>query len=186
MLKASLNSLIWAMTISYPFLVWFSLDYFQPRFVALSLAGLFLLRFVVRGTNQSTGGLWAWLMPAGALFLLAVALVNETSWLLAYPVFVSLAFFAVFSFSLAYPPTVVERLARLDDPKLPPKGVAYTRKVTQVWSAFFLGNAALSLATVCYGDPWLWSLYNGCVSYVLMGLLMAGEMAVRRRVRASY
>lgn len=186
MLKASLNGLIWAVTISYPFLVWFSLDYFQPRFVALALAGLFLLRFLAQGASLSAGPQGAWLAPACAVFLVAVALVNETSWLLAYPVFVSLVFFAVFSFSLAYPPTVVERLARLDDPELPPKGVAYTRKVTQVWSAFFLGNAGLSLATIWYGDQWLWSLYNGCVFYVLMGILMAVEMAVRRRVRASY
>ncbi len=186
MFKALLNCLIWAVTISYPFLVWLSLDYFQPRWVALALAGLFLLRVLARGSILSSSPQGVWLAPACALFLLAVALVNETSWLLAYPVFVSLAFFAVFSFSLASPPTVVEHLARLDDPNLPPKGVAYTRKVTQVWSGFFLGNAALSLATIWYGDQWLWSLYNGCVFYVLMGLLMAGEMVVRRRVRASY
>ena len=126
------------------------------------------------------------MFPACALFLLAIALANETHWLLAYPVFVSLLFFAVFAYSLVHPPTVVERLARLEDPNLPPKGVAYTRKVTQVWSGFFLANAAISLGTVWHGDRWLWSLYNGGVFYVLMGLLMAGEMAVRRKVKASY
>lgn len=81
---------------------------------------------------------------------------------------------------------MIKRLARLEDPDLPPKGVAYTRKVTQVWSVFFLCNAAVSLATILYGDRWLWGFYNGFVSYILMGLLMAAEMAVRRKVRASY
>jgi uncharacterized membrane protein len=95
-------------------------------------------------------------------------------------------FFAVFAFSLVYPPTIVERIARLEDPDLPPKGVIYTRKVTLVWCGFFLINAAISLLTIWYGDPWLWSLYNGGIFYLLMGLLMAAEMAVRRKVKASY
>ncbi len=183
------NALLGVVTVGYPFLVWFSLDHFQPRFVALMLAGLFLLRLFFlqcRSPSFSMAGAWPWAALACAFFLLAIALVNEAQWLLAYPVFVSLLFFIVFTYSLAYPPTVVERLARLEDPDLPPKGVAYTRKVTQVWCGFFLVNAALSLATIWHGDRWLWSLYNGGVAYVLMGLLMAGEMAVRRKVKASF
>ncbi len=176
-----LNGIIWAATMSYPFLMWFFLDHFQPRYLALILAALFLLRLLRRDQGVPLP-----LALACALFLAVAALINETSWLLAYPVFVSLLFFAVFSISLIFPPTIVERLARFDDPDLPPKGVAYTRKVTQVWSVFFLVNAAISLATVWYGDQWLWSLYNGLIFYVLMGLLMAGEMIVRRKVRASY
>ena len=38
-----LNGIIWAVTISYPFLIWFFLDYFQPRSLALMLAALFVL-----------------------------------------------------------------------------------------------------------------------------------------------
>jgi len=182
-----LNGVIWVATLSYPFLVWYSLEYFQPRYVALALAGLFLLRLLRLQPGQSlslTAGPWVFFTCA--LFLLAVALANETQWLLAYPVFVSLAFFAVFSYSLFHPPSIIERLARLEDPDLPPKGVAYTRMVTQVWSGFFLANAAISLGTVWYGEHWLWSLYNGFLFYVLMGLLMAVEMAIRRKVKASF
>lgn len=181
-----LNGIIWVATISYPFLVWLSLDYLQPRYLALALAGLFLLRFLYRHPSLPKSGVWSLMLAACPLFLLVTALVNETSWLLAYPVFVSLVFFTVFASSLFYPPTIVERLARLEDPNLPPKGVIYTRKVTQVWCVFFLVNASLSLLTIWHGDPWLWSLYNGGIFYVLMALLMAAEMAVRRKVKASY
>ena len=179
-----LNGLIASITVSYPFLVWFSLDYLQPRDLALLLAALFFARFLLNSAVKK--GLLTVIMPLCVLFLLVIAWANQTDWLLAYPVFVSLLFFALFSFSLLFPPSAVERLARLEDPDLPPKGVAYTRKVTVVWSVFFLGNAILSLATVLYGDAQIWSLYNGCVFYVLMGLLMAVEMAVRRKVKASY
>lgn len=182
-----LNVIVWGVAAAYPFLLWFSQDYFQPRTMSLLLAGLFLLRFLLRRTlGKPAGELEPLLMLLCAFFLLATSVVNQTSWLLAYPVFVSLLFFSVFAFSLAYPPTVVERLARLEDPNLPAKGVIYTRKVTQVWIGFFLANAGLSLLTIWYGDRWLWSLYNGCISYVLMGLLMLGEMAVRRKVKASF
>ena len=48
----------------------------------------------------------------------------------AYPVAISLAMAAIFAASLRHPPTIVERIARLSEPDLPPEGVAYTRQVT--------------------------------------------------------
>lgn len=179
-----INGLIIALTISYPFIVWFSLDLIQPRQLALTLAMLFLIRFFW-GYSKATNPL-VWLGLVSVIFLLGIAWVNQISWLFAYPVLVSLLFFAVFTWSLFYPPPLVERLARLEEPDLPPKGVIYTRKVTQVWSVFFLCNALVSLATVYLADARIWSLYNGCVFYVLMGLLMAVEMVIRRKVKASY
>jgi uncharacterized membrane protein len=183
-LRYFFNGLIVALTVSYPFLVWFSLDYLQPRQLALALALLFLMRFLFGRSNSNSPLVWLGLFSV--LFLLGIAWINQTNRLFAYPVLVSLLFFAVFALSLVYPPTIVERLARFEDPDLPPKGVAYTRKVTQVWSVFFLCNAAVSLATVYLADARIWSLYNGCVFYVLMGLLMAIEMQIRRKVKASY
>lgn len=183
-LRYFFNGLIVALTLSYPFLVWFSLDYLQPRQLALALALLFLMRFLFGRSNSNSPLVWLGLFSV--LFLLGIAWINQTNWLFAYPVLVSLLFFAVFALSLVYPPTIVERLARFEDPDLPPKGVAYTRKVTQVWSVFFLCNAAVSLATVYLADVRVWSLYNGCVFYVLMGLLMAIEIHIRRKVKASY
>lgn len=183
-LRLLLNSILLIASLGYPFLVWFSLDKLQPRLLALMLAALLMLRLWSRSRAASRGEFW--MAMAGTVLLLTVALFNRTDGLLIYPVFVSLAFFTVFAYSLIFPPTVIERLARLEFPDLPPQGVAYTRKVTVVWSAFFLGNAAISTATVWYGDYWLWSLYNGLIFYVLMGLLMAVEMTIRRRVKAKF
>jgi uncharacterized membrane protein len=178
-----LNGIIAVLAVLYPFLVYFSQGHIQPRYLAFFLAAFFLLR----GARFRQGGYyWAALTSACVLFMLAATLADDADWLLAYPVFVSLVFLAVFAHSLACPPTVVERLARLQEPDLPPQGVAYTRKVTWVWCGFFIANALVSLATVWHGDPWLWSLYNGCVAYVLMGLLMAGEILVRRKIKQTF
>ena len=180
-----LNGIVGLLAIGYPFLVYLSKDQVQPRYVAFFLAAVLLVRGACDKRSFVVGH-WALLAAACVMFMLAAGLVNEPAMLLAYPVFVSLLFFAVFSYSLAHPPTVVERLARLQDPDLPPQGVAYTGQVTRVWCGFFLANASVSLATVWYGDPWLWSLYNGLVAYLLMAALMAGEMLVRRRIRKTF
>jgi len=178
-----LNAILIVATVSYPFLVWFSLERFQPRIFALVMAALFLLRGLVQPRQLAKSQ--RWFMPACVLFMLVVASINQLNWLQAYPVFVSLLFFSVFTYSLIFPPSIIERFARLDEPDLSAKAIAYTRKVTQAWSVFFLCNAAVSLVTIGYGDPWIWSVYNGFIFYLLMGLLMAIEMIIRRKVKAS-
>ena len=80
---------------------------------------------------------------------------------------------------------IIERLARLKEPDLPAAGVRYTRKVTRVWCGFFVFNASVAAATALYADLATWTLYNGLVSYVLMGLLFCGEWLVRRRLRRA-
>ncbi|STQ08598.1 Predicted membrane protein [Enterobacter cloacae] len=54
--------------------------------------------------------------------------------------------------------------------------------MTKVWCGFFIGNGAVALFTVLYADLRLWTLWNGMLSYILMGTLMAGEWLVRQRV----
>ena len=89
---------------------------------------------------------------------------------------------AVFGGSLFAKQTVIERLARLQHPDLPPEGVRHTRRVTQIWCSFFILNGATAaiLAGLQYYD-W-WAAYTGIVSYVLMGLLFAGEWVYRKAV----
>lgn len=182
-----LNVLIAALTVAYPFIVYVSIDHVQPRYLAVLLGIFFCLRWLShRRAAISLNHHYAVLIPASVLFLIAVGLTNEESLLLAYPVFVSLMFFCIFLVSVRHPPTVVETLARMREPDLPLQGVRYTRKVTLMWCGFFLLNALFAAFTVWQGDRWLWSLYNGLIAYLLMGLLMAGEMWVRRKVRKSF
>ena len=101
----------------------------------------------------------------------------------AYPVAVNLALLASFGWSLRRPPTVIERMARLQEPDLPAYAVAYTRRVTQAWCLFFLLNAAVSSATALWATEAVWALYNGVIAYGLMGLMFAAEWLIRGRVR---
>jgi len=47
---------------------------------------------------------------------------------------------------------------------------------------FFLINAALSAATAMSGSLKLWTLYNGFISYIAMGVMFAGEFLIRQVV----
>ena len=80
---------------------------------------------------------------------------------------------------------IIERLARLQEPDLPPEGVRYTRKVTWAWCGFFIVNGGIAAWTALYADLAAWTLYNGCISYLLMGLMFAVEWLCRRRVRRT-
>jgi uncharacterized membrane protein len=163
----------------YPFAVYFGMGHFSPRAYALLLGGLWLLRSLA--VPQGPGNAW---LAGGALgFCALLALVDEP-WLLRwYPLLVNLMLLAVFALSLKFGPPLIERLARRSDPDLSPGAVRYTRKVTQVWVAFFIGNILLTGALALWAPLAWWTLYTGLIAYLLMGLLFAGEWLVRQRVR---
>jgi uncharacterized membrane protein len=100
-----------------------------------------------------------------------------------YPVLVNMAFLAAFGISLTTPMSMVERMARLREPDLPPEGVRYTRRVTQAWCVFFVINGSIALVTSLWASEAVWSLYNGVIAYGLMGMMFGGEMLLRRRMR---
>lgn len=174
-----LTVLLGVVTLAYPLLVYAGLAHLQPQWLALLLGGMALLRAAVSRT-----AFW-WVAAAGALALAAIGFAgNSLLPLKLYPVLVNAVFLTLFAVSLARPPSAIERLARLTEPDLPPQAVAYTRRVTQVWCGFFIVNGGIALATTLWASNAVWALYNGLISYGLMGTLFAGEWLVRRRVRA--
>jgi uncharacterized membrane protein len=100
-----------------------------------------------------------------------------------YPVLVNGVLLAVFGYSLVHPPSMIERLARMRDPQLPPAAVQYTRRVTQVWCAFFVFNGSVALGTALWASEAVWSLYTSVISYVLMGILFGVEFLFRLRFK---
>ncbi|KXS38308.1 MAG: hypothetical protein AWU55_1525 [Halomonadaceae bacterium T82-2] len=124
-----------------------------------------------------------WALGLGIPAVLLAAGGQATLVMRLWPVLANAALLGLFARSLRHPPSVIERLARRQTPDLPPSGVRYTYRVTQLWCGFFAVNGTLALATVIHGDPALWSLYNGGLAYLAMALLFAGEWLVRQRVK---
>ncbi|MBB3295066.1 hypothetical protein FUT87_11285 [Mitsuaria sp. TWR114] len=174
-------ALVVALTAAYPLLVFAGLGHVEPRTMALLLLVLGLLRMTVGGQGRAQV---RWVVVAALLLAGLTVLVNRSLPLKLYPVLVNAAMFAVFALSLWRGPTVIERLARLTDPELPPEAIRYTRRVTQVWCGFFVLNGLIALGTALWASERVWALYSGLIAYLLMGLLMGGEWLLRRRVRA--
>lgn len=171
------------MLLAWPFLIGFGLTHNSLPWLLLVMALLLLLR--LRQARRNTGPMRyvvQCVALAGIALCAASYLLKTHQWLLFYPVVVNLVMLAVFGGSLWTAMPLVERLARLREPNLPPEGVRYTRRVTLVWCGFFISNGAMALYTVLHGDMHLWTLWNGMVAYILMGTLMAAEWLVRQRV----
>ncbi|MDR6603171.1 putative membrane protein [Achromobacter deleyi] len=162
--------------VAYPFAVYATLGHVNPAWLALPLAALWLARGLTARAAQPGGRL----LPAVAVaFCLVLAATNSEAWLRWYPVLVNAMMLTVFGISLRVGRPVIEQLARLRHPDLPPEGVRYTRNVTRVWCAFFAANGAIAASLAAWA-PWSWWVaYNGAVSYGLMGLLIAGEWLLR-------
>jgi uncharacterized membrane protein len=170
------------LTALYPLALWLGQGRVEPRWLALLLVAAALARLPSLKLNRTAR--WSAL---GALALATGAVLsNALLPLKLYPVLVNATLLAAFGYTLAAPPSMIERLARLREPDLPAHAVAYTRQVTIVWCAFFCVNGALALATALWASQALWSLYNGVIAYLLMGLLFGAELLVRRRVKARY
>ena len=134
----------------YPLAVYWGLTHAGQTPLLLGLLLIFSLRLLpglFKGRVR-LGPLpeWLWLgrllACIGLGLTLLSALFSARHWLLYYPLAVSLALLCLFGWSLTRPMSLVERLARLQDPALPPAAIGYTRRVTQVWCGFFVINGA--------------------------------------------
>lgn len=181
--RSSLVAIAAVLGVAFPFLVYFGLQIVPPSVLLAVLLGLVALRLA----NPST--LHRRLAPAlwfAAASLLVFGLITPMIALKAYPLLVSSGMAALFAYSLIAPPSMIERFARLREPDLPESAVPYLRNVTKTWLGFFLLNGAISAWTASLESLELWTLYNGFISYILIGCLFCGEMAMRRLLRPGF
>ena len=164
---------------AYPFLIYVLLSQFGLAPAAVALIAISAIRLLTRRQSKITAQDLA--VGGGGVALGVTALTFRTdSAVLLYPVVVNFGLLAVFAASLLQPPSFVERIARLRH-ELNADGVRYTRKVTFVWCVFFLANGSIALWTALFASIEVWTLYNGLLSYLMMGVLFLGEILVRRR-----
>ena len=150
--------------------------FLSPRWLALPLAGMSGALWFSRRSDRPID-----LLASVAMAVLAVVVVITDSRFaaMAYPVVINTGLLAYFWSTLRTGPSAIERLARLEEPDLPPEGVAYTRTLTKVWCGFFLLNGMTAAATAAWADPSLLAWYNGVIAYLLIAVLLFGERALR-------
>jgi uncharacterized membrane protein len=176
-----------ATKLAYPLVILCAWHWDAPRYVGCML---FVLLWLQRWTG--TGAIAASLRRltpvdwcvAAVLNCASVAIVLTNSELLLrlYPSLVNLGLLVVFGATLVSGPSMVEKFARLHNPNPSLQVVRYTRRVTQIWCVFFTLNSVFSVYTALCWRRETWSLYNGALAYVLIGVLLVGEIAWRRLI----
>ncbi|MDR3336779.1 MAG: acyl-CoA synthetase, partial [Treponema sp.] len=110
---------------------------------------------------------------------------NSSLVLKLYPVLMNVLFLCIFGITLFVPPVIIFRIATLQDKtirgSLAEKRIeAYCRKVTLVWCGFFVLNGGTAVYSVFWASDAFWSLYNGGISYIIMGIIFSIEFLIRK------
>jgi uncharacterized membrane protein len=173
-----------ALKLAYPAVILCAWRIGEPRYIGIALfVLLWMQRWFGAGTVANALRRLSkldWCVALGlASASASIAVTNSELMLRFYPALVNLGLLAAFGATLARGPSMIERFARMQEPDLDARGVAYTRRVTQLWCGFFVLNGAFSAYTACAFSRDGWALYNGALAYGLVGVLLAGEFAWR-------
>lgn len=177
-LKQLTTILLTGVSIAYP-LIWLLAPQDNPA-ILFYLPYIMAILWGIKSLQAV--GFQRFLAMAMSLILVTIGITRSVETMYWYPVIISLMMLAIFGSSLWSSQSIVERLARLQTPDLPQKGVIYTRKVTQVWCLFFILNATITATLILWEQFEYWAIYTGIVSYIFIGLLMIGEWLVRQWV----
>lgn len=165
----------------YPLLVYFGMDHYGPRGLALLLIVVVLVRFFSQRPQEVSQWLWTAILLGLCLLVL---LLDSPDLLKLYPVVFSLGLSTLFLVSLSGEMTLIERMARLagDNPTMP-AAKRYMRNLTWIWAILLILNAAVAAWTALFASLYWWTLYNGLISYLILGGFMLMEMLYRRRYK---
>ena len=141
-----LNIIIGLLSLAYPFMVYFSITKLPLSVFVGLLALLFGARLILAHQSKKKSAINTWAVPVSIIMLIFSAIVllqGSVDLLLYYPVLINMSLLIIFGYSLYQGPPIIERLARLSEPDLPPDGMRYTRRVTGVWCFFFASTPRL-------------------------------------------
>lgn len=133
---------------------------------------------------------------SSVLFLIAglfCFITQKSLFLKLYSVSVSILFLFAFASTFFIKPNIIFRFACMMNKNIigspgEKQILKYCLKVTVVWCIFFILNGSISVWTAVHDfgseklNNQIWSVYNGGISYVLMGMLFAVELIVRKRM----
>ena len=207
-MKKFLKALFYVIAAVYPILVFTLLVVFKVETKILSLciialaAAFFLSATGSKKTSDKKGALdWKPLLSS-VLFLAAglfCFITGKDIFLKLYSVVISATLLVVFGSTLFLKPNIIFRFATLADKSIVGSSYEnqvklYCRNVTIVWCCFFILNGTASFLT-SFADKLfglseedarkVWAVYNGGISYVLMGLLFVVEFIIRKLVDAK-
>ena len=139
------------------------------------------LRSLFRDTDRSAVKTMA-IVPVVAFTAFGLgALLDSAGFVLAAPVAINGVLLAAFGSTLrSGSRPMIERFARLTVNDLAEAELRWCRGWTWAWTLFFVSNGAIAAALAVAAPLSWWTVYNGLIAYVLMGLMFAAEYVPRK------
>ena len=160
------------LTVLYPFIIFTALRQgYSLRLMAGILALVILLNFLKH--KQIV------LLILGILLITALTYFQNPLFLKLYPVLMNMGITMLFSLSLRQKP-LIQFFAERMGHELTSDMKTYTRKATIAWAVFMATLTIISLTTVFMSD-FVWTLFNGCIAYILIALMFGAEYCYRRQ-----
>ena len=205
-MKKILKALFYVIAAIYPILVFTMLVIFKVDTKILSLsiialaAAFFLSATGNRKTDANEKTTLDWKPFFSSVLFLSAGLfcfiTGKEFFLKIYSVVINLTMLFVFGSTLFMPPNIIFRFATMSDKSIKgssfeQKVYKYCHKVTVIWCCFFILNGSAAALTTFADKIFglspeaarkVWAVYNGGISYVLMGTLFVIEFIVRKLV----
>jgi uncharacterized membrane protein len=165
---------------AYPFIIFFGLEHLPPSVFAIALMILLGMRYGVLLPSERS--IYLPLLFIYLAYAITAALSRSAAMLLYYPAIVNFTMSGVFLLSLRQGEPLLLRLVRARGFEIGPHGPVYLYRLTAIWAAFFIVNALVSTWTSTQSIE-VWTLYNGFLSYCLVGALLGLEMLFRGQIK---
>lgn len=203
-MKKFLKALFYIVAAIYPVIVFSLLVIFKvdTRILSLCIVALAAAFFLSATGKQKTGKKSAldWKPLLSSMIFLFAGLfcfiTGKVFFLKIYSVVINITLLFIFGSTLFMPPNIIFRFATLSDKSI--KGSSYEqqvykycRNVTIIWCSFFILNGTAAFFTTFADKIFgisqersnrIWGIYNGGISYILMGTLFIVEFIIRKFV----
>ncbi|GBU29258.1 hypothetical protein R84B8_02822 [Treponema sp. R8-4-B8] len=108
-----------------------------------------------------------------------------------YPALASIAYLTIMITSFIFPPPLAYYFIDIFDKSIKtkiPKEIfdGFCFKASVVWCVFFFVDAVIAIITVYFSSELVWGIYNGGVTYCIMGLIFVGEFIVLKVIEKKY
>ncbi|MDR2729466.1 MAG: hypothetical protein LBB81_01035 [Treponema sp.] len=108
-----------------------------------------------------------------------------------YPVLADLSYITIMVTSFFFPPPLAYYFIDIFDKSMKTKipqdnFYRYCLRASVVWVIFFIVDGIISLITVYHSSDFFWGIYNGGITYCMMGLIFAGEFIILKIIEKKH
>jgi uncharacterized membrane protein len=193
--KCRAKFLFGLIAVLYPALVFCALVIFQLpiRYLSIGIIVFAVIYSVINGRHyrgKHTAALF--ISPAILCAIGAASLFSDSRLILKlYPALADLAYITILLTSFLFPPPFAFYFIDIFDKsmktKFPQKQFErYCFRATLAWCVFFLVDGIVAVFTARGCSDVVWGIYNGGISYVIMGILFIGEFIILKSVEKKH